>query len=185
MNATDVLREEHEGIKRVLTVLEKEVDALKAGQDVPPQVFEDILEFITVFADRCHHGKEETALFPCLEEKGIPREGGPVGVMLMEHDEGRQYVKTFREGVGLHEEGKPEGKQKIIEGGLGYANLLRAHIDKENNILFNLADRILPKPEQAELVETFERIETEKIGQGTHERLHGLIDKLEQEVGVK
>ncbi|MCL5962013.1 MAG: hemerythrin domain-containing protein [Chloroflexi bacterium] len=185
MNATDVLRDEHEGIKRVLTVLEKETGALKAGREVPPRVFEDILEFITVFADSCHHGKEETALFPRLEEKGIPREGGPVGVMLMEHDEGRQYVQTFREGVALYKEGKPEGKQKIIEGGMGYANLLRAHIDKENNILFKLADRILPQPEQAELVERFERIEAEKIGQGTHERLHGLIDKLEQEVGTR
>jgi hemerythrin-like domain-containing protein len=183
MKATDVLREEHEGIKRVLTVLERATDDLEAGRSVPPQIFEDILEFLTIFADRCHHGKEETALFPALERRGIPKTGGPIGVMLAEHDEGRRDIEGFREGVALYRQGKARGKDKIIRSGRAYARLLRGHIDKENNVLFRLADQALP--DQHALIEEFERIEEEKIGPGTHERLHGLVDKLEQEVLVK
>jgi hemerythrin-like domain-containing protein len=35
------------------------------------------MEFLTVFVDKCHHGKEEEFLFPALEAAGIAREGGP------------------------------------------------------------------------------------------------------------
>ena len=59
---------------------------------------------------------------------------------------------------------------------------MRAHIGKENNILFQIAEQLLTPDEQTTLAEQFEKIEVEKMGAGTHERLHAKMDKLLAEV---
>src|SRR3990172_1482629 len=94
--ATDVLRLEHEAILRMLHAMDAAADRLVDGRAPDPEILEDIVEFFATFADRCHHAKEEGVLFPRLEARGIPRDGGPVGVMLMEHDIGRRHVAALR-----------------------------------------------------------------------------------------
>jgi len=58
----------------------------------------------------------------------------------------------------------------------GYIELLRAHIEKENGILFPMGDRFLPPEKQQELLEAFDKHEEEVIGAGVHERLHAMLD---------
>ena len=93
MSATQQLKDEHEGILLMLRILDKIAAKIEAKGSVDPHHLERIVEFLQVFADRCHHGKEEDLLFPEMEKAGIPREKGPIGVMLMEHDQGRAYVR--------------------------------------------------------------------------------------------
>ncbi|MGQ9493468.1 MAG: hemerythrin domain-containing protein [Anaerolineae bacterium] len=93
MRATEQLMEEHRAIETVLNILENVCQRLETGKAVDAEHLEHILEFIRIFADRCHHGKEEDLLFPAMEKAGIPREGGPIGVMLIEHVQGRNYVR--------------------------------------------------------------------------------------------
>ena len=86
--ATNTLRDEHKAILKMLDVSEEVARRIKNGAAVAPETFSGLLEFFRTFADRCHHGKEEDCLFPLLEQKGLPREGGPIGVMLHEHGQG-------------------------------------------------------------------------------------------------
>ena len=60
------LIEEHGGIMLMLSVMKKVTDKLKAGEEVKKEHLDKILEFLTNFADKCHHGKEEDMLFPEL-----------------------------------------------------------------------------------------------------------------------
>src|SRR5678815_874220 len=90
MTATDTLRAEHQGIERVIAVLEAALSRLEANQDVPAEIFKQVVDFFHGFVDTCHHSKEEIELFPTLERHGIPRQGGPIGVMLYEHEQGRR-----------------------------------------------------------------------------------------------
>jgi hemerythrin-like domain-containing protein len=62
---------------------------------VRPDLFRQGVDFVRNFADRCHHAKEEENLFPRMEARGVPRDGGPIGVMLFEHEEGRAYVRAI------------------------------------------------------------------------------------------
>jgi hemerythrin-like domain-containing protein len=85
------------------------------------------LKFFQIFADKCHHGKEENSLFPLLEVRGVPREGGPIEVMLYEHQLGRSYVKAMRESLEVFDK-ILDAKTKFISNSLNYVALLRNHI---------------------------------------------------------
>ena len=96
MHPIEILSQEHRVIEARLDELELEIQALEAGQPLRRDWFEETLDFFRDFADRRHHAKEENLLFPRMKQRGVPEQGGPIGVMLAEHDEGRGYLKAIR-----------------------------------------------------------------------------------------
>lgn len=177
MKATQQLRDEHEGVLVMLKILAMVSQKLLAEGSLDQAHFAGMLEFWKVFVDKCHHGKEEDLLFPALEKTGIPREG-PIAVMLQEHQLGRNYVKAMSESFDAFKGGDRTASARIIQTAKDYIALLEAHIRKENEVLFVMADQVLSEETQDVLFEGFERIEEERIGPGTHEKLHGLIRDL-------
>jgi hemerythrin-like domain-containing protein len=182
MKATEILMEEHRVIERVISSLEKAAQRMEQGTDVRPGFFIDASQFIKGFADGCHHKKEEGVLFKAMVDNGLPSDGGPVGVMLAEHEQGRAYTRAMREAAQALEAGDPSGGERVIQSARGYAVLLRHHIAKEDGILFPMADSVIPQAEHERVTEGFEHIEHEETGEGVHEKYLGLADRLEQEV---
>lgn len=178
MKATQQLKEEHQGVLLALSILEKINKKLKKGEKVNPEHLEQLLDFIRVFVDKCHHGKEEDLLFPAMEKAGVLKDGGPIGMMLEEHDLGRNYVKDFAKSLEEFKKGDVRAASKIIKSTSGYIALLKEHIDKEDNILYMIADVHLPPKKQKELLGEFEKVEEEKIGKGKHEAFHKMLDNL-------
>ena len=179
MKPTDILKEEHKVIRRMLEILSKLTDGLEKGSEFNTEHGEKIVDFIRTFADKCHHKKEEDLLFVAMENSGIPREGGPIGVMLMEHDRGRSYVKGMDEAIKSYKNNDKDAIKKFIENANGYVSLLDEHIYKEDNILYMMADMHLGTEEQEELLKEFERVEKEIIGEGVHEKYLKLVEQLE------
>lgn len=184
MNATEVLKTEHRAIERMLAIVEEAARRLHEGQDVDPDVIRSAIDFIRTFADHCHHVKEEDTLFPLLEERGMPRDSGPIGVMLLEHEEGRDYVRGMAAAVEQYAAGDKGAGAAIAENARGYVGLLRDHILKEDTILYPMADNVLSESDQEALVAKFDKLETEVIGEGVHERYHQLLDDLERQMGL-
>jgi len=184
MTPTEELKEEHQGILLMLKILDKVCVKLESKEKVDPDHLERIVEFFRVFADKCHHGKEEDLLFPEMEKSGVPKERGPIGVMLIEHDQGRAFVKGMGEAATRYKKGESTGLAEFTKNARDYIALLTQHINKENNILFPMGDRAISREKQGELVEAFETLEREKIGAGTHEKFHQLLHHL-QEVYLK
>jgi len=180
MSATQQLKDEHQGILLMLRILDKIAARIDAKENVDPHHLERIVEFLQIFADRCHHGKEEDLLFPELEKGGVPREKGPIGVMLVEHSQGRALVKGMAEASGKYKKGDSTALFELAKRARDYIALLTQHINKENNVLFPMGERVLSAKKQEELVEAFERLEREKIGEGTHERFHQLLHELQE-----
>jgi hemerythrin-like domain-containing protein len=178
MKATEQLKAEHEGVKMMLSILDKICLKLESGEQVDIDHLEQILEFFRIFVDRCHHGKEEDLLFPALELAGVPKEGGPIGQMLLEHDHGRGYVKGMAGAVAEYKAGNLEAAKEIVKNARGYIGTLEAHIQKENMVLFSIADSRLSDETQDRLFEEFEQLEEHKIGLGKHEEFHGLLNHL-------
>ncbi len=184
MRPTEVLKQEHRIIERVCRVLFTASKQMQKGEEVDPQIFAKAIDFIRNFADKSHHGKEEDNLFPAIERQGFPREGGPVGMMLIEHDEGRAHVRGLAEALEKYEKGdrSPQTKVTITGHAIGYAQLLTDHIQKEDNILYDIADHVIPPAEQAELVKKFEEVQERALGPEKYEEYLRLVEELERAV---
>lgn len=177
MTPTDQLKEEHEGILLMLRILEEICARIERKESVDPAHLTGILEFLKVFVDTCHHGKEEDLLFPEMEERGLPKDSGPLGVMLTEHNRGRAHIRAMKEAAAAVAE-PGGGRAAFLENTRAYIALLRQHIQKENNVLFPLGEKILPMQTQEQLTEKFEELERERIGPGRHEEFHELLHRL-------
>jgi len=184
MLATENLKEEHQVILRMIKVLIIASAKLERGEDVSLDVFKKAVDFIRTFADRCHHAKEEDNLFPLIGKRGILTHGGPIAVMLMEHEQGRQYVKGLAEALARCESCDKTAKNAIIENARGYAELLDQHIFKEDNILYPMGDKVLSQSDNRELLIKFKKIEKVIIGEGKHEYYLDVIGELEKELGI-
>lgn len=178
-NPIQVLKHEHRIIERALRALEGLCARIEAGQPVPPNAPSQVISFLKDFADRCHHGKEEAHLFPELERRGIPRDGGPIGVMLYEHQVGRGLMAEMSQAIEDYARGQSDAALRLSRSARRYIDLLTNHIYKEDNVLFRIAEGILDDQAATELVEAFERVEAE-LGQGAHEQLEELASKLER-----
>ena len=173
---SEALVKEHEVILKALDALEKEVSRAEERGEINVEILRKLLEFSKVFIDRCHHGKEEKCLFPCLEKRGIPREGGPIGVMLQEHEMGRALVRRISEKLNEYQQRKTNIKE-ILTTCIEYIELLRQHIYKENNILFPMGDNIVTKEDIQETTRCYEEKENE-IGHETHHKMEKLAEEL-------
>ena len=173
--ATQDLKQEHDAILHVLKILDK-VLSTDTKDDV--EIFKfgnELIYFLKTFADKCHHGKEEDYLFKALNARGISSEGGPIGVMLHEHQQGREYISLM--GKSLEAKDLTDFKTNAVK----YRDLLISHIGKENNVLFMMTDKLLDEAAQNDLFEKFEQHEETVIGHGVHEELHAMIHKWEEE----
>ena len=150
-SATGILRDEHDLILRALLSLEAAAERLVVGGALPGGLWTEMIDWLRAFADHNHHAKEEKALFPAMVKAGVPAEGGPIAVMLGEHAEGRALLAAMRTGASVDQ----------VAAAQRYIRLLRDHIDKENGLLFPLAEAVLDEREEAEVCREFTRTETE------------------------
>ncbi|HWR84319.1 MAG TPA: hemerythrin domain-containing protein [Candidatus Deferrimicrobium sp.] len=180
MKPTDILKAEHQAILEMLDVIDAVCTKLTSGEAVNPDHLDQVVNFIKGFADSCHHAKEENVLFKAMEDAGMPKEGGPIGVMLMEHNVGRQHVKAMSEAVAGYRLSEKQARQLFIEHARAYVQLLRQHILKEDNILFPMADRHLSDTQQQTVLDDFKHVEHHDLGSGSHEKYLGILATLKK-----
>ncbi|MGQ9792706.1 MAG: hemerythrin domain-containing protein [Anaerolineae bacterium] len=169
-------------ILRVIASLEEGVALLERGEAVRPGFFADAARFIKGFADSCHHKKEEGVLFTAMEAHGMSTQAGPIAVMLAEHEQGRRYTRGLAEAAHRLADGDTTARAEVIHNARGYIELLRQHIFKEDNILFPMADQVIPRTEHDTVLEGFEHVEHEETGPGVHEKYLALAEALEEEI---
>ncbi len=184
MKPTEILRNEHRVIEQVLNCLEAMLRRGKSAGRLDGESAHEVIAFFRNFADHCHHGKEEDHLFPSLEAQGFPREGGPIGVMLHEHELGRAHLRGMDEHVEAAAAGDAAALAQFVSHAEGYLTVLREHIYKEDHVLFPLAERTLSEEEQQRLLAEFRRVEAEEMGPGTHERYVHVAQELAKQYGV-
>jgi hemerythrin-like domain-containing protein len=181
MQATQILKDEHRLIERVLTALQTAASRLSQGAEISPTFFINAALFIKNFADGSHHCKEEDILFAAMSESGVPSEGGPIGVMLSEHEQARAFTREMKEAAQKWQAGDSSARTAVVHNALGYVSLLRVHIHKEDNILFPMADRLIPPDRQAIVNTDFEHIGHDETEAGVHEKYTALAEELEQD----
>jgi hemerythrin-like domain-containing protein len=171
--AIDQLRHDHDAILSALKILDKIAAEIDKGSKPGKADLASFIGFLKEFADTCHHGKEEGILFPALAKAGIPEKGGPIGVMLSEHVQGRDSIKTMESSLSPSVDYK-----SFAAAAKEYIAMLRSHIDKENNVLFPMAEQVLDGPRLEGLAVSFDEHEEKVIGHGRHEELHQMLKDL-------
>jgi hemerythrin-like domain-containing protein len=106
---------------------------------------------------------------------GIPEKDGPIGQMLAEHAEGRKLIKGMEAAIS----GAVDARA-FTAAANGYATLLRAHIQKENTVLFPVGEKALTAAQLDVIFDRFEAHEEKVIGHGRHEELHEMLKDLKR-----
>mgnify|MGYP001564131522 CR=1 FL=1 len=145
-NPIDILRKEHDLVLKILDGLEKNLETKDTNQAKKSIILLE-KEF-----NKHSLNKEEKVLF--LEiEKFMPREGGPTGMMIIEHKDLTDSIENFK---------RADNFKNLNEIGNYIIHLLREHIDKENNMLFMMADMHLDNNQREIILKKFKEIELGK-----------------------
>ena len=163
------LKEDHESIRLVLEILEKMIDRLYGGKAVDYEDLSWVFEFCRDFIDRSHFGKEEYLLFPALEDAEVPH--SPLEELVLEHDSLREISKYLRGCAEGYFEGEAEATMEIIDKGLAFLTFMNQHLEKEDAIIYPVAETILSKETCDRLSEKFEIFQSERLTPGRREEL--------------
>lgn len=163
MNAIESLKDDHRLIEQGLAALEKMCRALEAGQTINSNSLEKWIEFIQVFADRYHHLNEERILFERLGERGMPRLGGALEVLESEHEESRMLIRAIADTVPWVHRRDPAALERFLIQSRNYIQLLRSHIQTEEDDVFPQTDSFLTSSDHADISTAFDQAVEEGI----------------------
>lgn len=173
-----ILMDEHRLIEKVLGSLETCTLEVGAGLALERGVARGYGDFLSGFADAWHHGKEEEILFARMVERGFSTEAGPVAVMLHEHRQGRAFVGAIRAAGEGADAVTPAGTAAFLAAAQGFVPLLRQHIQKEDNILYPMSERVLSSAEFETMLADFAAFEAKAGADGTRDRLEAIAERL-------
>ena len=182
MTPTEILKHEHKIILLVLDAAEQGVVSIKAAGEVKVTEIERMLEFFINFADRCHHAKEEKLFYAKMQERGMPSNIGALAVVLKDHEFGREKLRVVASALSQAGQGDIAAKVIIMENLTDYIGMLRAHIEKEDCILYPVGEKIFTEEDQKYLSEAFDKVEKEEMGEGVHEKYHKLAHDLSKQI---
>lgn len=178
MTGTTDLRSEHAGVSRMLAIMDRMAGSARMGERPDHDDLAEVIEFLRVFVDQCHHTKEERLLFPAIRAANMTSTEQTIVTLLADHARGRDAVSRMAEAAQRLAKGDESANTDLAEVMTGYTRLLRAHIRREESGCFDAADRELSEDVQGGLAEGYERIEHEVVGEGVHEGFHAMLDRL-------
>lgn len=181
MNAIDQMRDEHCGIKEMLRILGMFCERLENGEDADLDDGAAMIEFLRLYADKFHHEKEERLIFPLLERLGVPRSGGPIEILLEDHEQGRAHLRGMAEALECLRAGDGEAVRSFADHARDYIRLLTEHIEVEDEAIFDMAEMRLSAAQMEQLAAEFATVEKVTLGGGKHEALHALLERLKWE----
>jgi hemerythrin-like domain-containing protein len=179
--AVEMLEAEHRVIQKMVAGMSVLADQLEGGEPVDVSLLESIVVFLRTFADRLHHGKEESFLFPALIRRGVPSQGCPIGGLTMEHQKGRVMVGELADAIRGYAAGEPPARENLVKSLRVLVAFYPNHIWKEDYLLFPLAGKVLTPEDQQELMDKFETVERE-LGLDVHEGFDKVAAELERKV---
>ncbi|MFB6290941.1 MAG: hemerythrin domain-containing protein [Candidatus Bipolaricaulia bacterium] len=182
VDLTTEQEEEHRVVEEALTILKGVGRKFDRDEDVNPEIIEKVLDFLRTFADKCHHGKEEDLLFAALEMKGVSRTASPLSTLIREHEIARRYIQNIDRSLQDYKNGDGTARKDILQNINAYIELLEQHIQKEDELLYPMAEEKLGDEQKNELLDAYDRVEREIVGEGVHEKYHHMIEDLKEKV---
>lgn len=176
-NAIAELEHEHREIEKVITLMSNITREMKRGKDCEPALLDEIVQFMRIFGEQCHHGKEEKALFSLLETKGVPSNGCPIAALVGEHRHGHALLNQLEAASARYKVGDGNVRPALINSLQSLVELYTQHIWKEEYLLFPMANKVLATGDFETLSKQFSAVESQ-IGFDVHNAMEAMIDSI-------
>jgi DUF438 domain-containing protein len=176
----DYLIAEHELIERSMEVLKNCLEQIELSEDLNMVQLGRAIDFLLEFGDKIHNQKEEKVLFPLMEQKGIPIEGGPLGVMLIEHEAERNLLQKMQFALPNLENFSLEDKIEFKEEGVEYLTIRAEHIWKENDVLYPMGRQCLSEDDAKNILIEFDNINRAVYGENAFEKFETMTAEVEK-----
>ncbi|MFB3855167.1 MAG: PAS domain-containing protein [Vicinamibacterales bacterium] len=177
----ELLMLDHQTTEKVLEAVSRTL----TGPEAPSRdLVAAAMEYLAGYADKCHNRKEEDHLFPLIEARGIPRHGGPLAVMMQEHEQSRELLAELSAAARDYVEGRPAalaGFKAVFDQ---YSTLLKNHYWKENDILYPMARRVMTAADQSSVVDGILRTE-EALGPATRDKYYSMAARIMEGGGIE
>jgi DUF438 domain-containing protein len=170
----ELLMLDHETTEKVFEAGQK---AFEGEEGPDKELIVNIMEYFIGYVDGCHNKKEEEHLFPLIEKRGVSRHGGPLAVMLQEHEKSRELLAKLKPLADSYVSDKSTDVSELKSVFLEYTDLLKNHFWKENDILYPMAKKVMSDEDNQLIVAGIEKAE-DSVGPNTRERFYGLADKI-------
>ena len=170
----ELLSEDHTTIEKVFAAVEEN---LRRPEGPAPGFIAETVEFLRDYVEGCHNKKEEDHLFPLIQERGVPAEGGPLGVMLDEHRRQSAHMEKIKTHGSAFAAGDAAALAPFKKAFTEYAMLCKDHYWKENDILYPMAARVMSAEDARAVQDGILAVEA-ALGPDTHARYYALADKL-------
>ncbi len=171
------LKHDHGVIQEVVAGMSAVADLLDSGKEVDPSILGDLVQFLAVFADHCHHSKEEQYLFPLLASKTGATTKRELQRLEQEHRSATQLVRELAKASAAYIENPLAMRYRVVALLRKLVDLYPAHIWKEDYLLFPIAQENLSEAEQQNMAAKFEGVERE-VGQDVHAAFEMLAKQL-------
>jgi hemerythrin-like domain-containing protein len=177
MQARGPLMIEHRLIERMLSIIENVLVQIDTKKKVDPVFVDTAVDFIRIYADRTHHGKEEDILFRELANKPLSNEDRQImNELIQEHVFGRQTTKSLVEANTSYRNGNESALTDIVDKLQDLVEFYPKHIEKEDKVFFPSSRTYFTDEEDRVMLAEFWEFDRKMI----HEKYKSLVEGIER-----
>jgi hemerythrin-like domain-containing protein len=185
MKPTDNLIIEHREISELLNIMSIIAENIKSKDVFYPNDVEEIINYLIIILDKSHQGKEDGVLYPELILSGIPKETAPLSIINYEHNLAKHYLNDINSCVVNCKIGNDFSGELLADSLTNYVIVIQNHIQREEEIVFPLANEVLSDEKQNEISQKFEDIEQKNMAHNFADHFNKLLNKLHNKYLVK
>jgi len=178
MQARGPLMIEHRLIERMIGVIKDAIKQIEKTNQVDPVFIDTAVDFIRMYADRTHHGKEEDILFRDLKKKPMSADDRRLmDELIADHVFGRQNTKELIDANTRYRNGDKSALPIIVSTLSTLVDFYPKHIQKEDKVFFPAFRAYLTEGEDQEMLEEFLEFDRKMI----HEKYLRVVESYEKQ----
>lgn len=167
---------EHRLIEQMLTVIQRSLEHAEQTQAIDPYFVDAAVDFIQVYADQTHHGKEEDILFRELQKKPLSNEDRLLMDELIEdHIFSRNTTKALVEANRRYRSGSDAAIAELKACLKTLVEFYPTHIRKEDDVFFPASRTYFSDQEDQAMLAGFWEFDRKMI----HEKYKAVVKELE------
>jgi hemerythrin-like domain-containing protein len=176
MQARGPLMVEHRLIEKMLRVIQRTLEHVEQTQNIDPYFVDEAVDFIRVYADRTHHGKEEDILFRELKKKPLSiKDRQVMDNLIEEHVFSRNTTKAIVEATMRYRKGNKAALSEVTAHLKTLVEFYPVHIKKEDDVFFPASRIYLSDIEDQAMLNEFWEFDRKMI----HEKYKAVVDGFE------